>query len=192
MFCSDTPESWSAMGSMLAGIGQIGLAIFALLGVATWREAFKLSEQHVLVKRLSVVMAEIETQMHLTIDEPNDVTDEYMDYCFEGFRATYTELTKIDLESWILAMELRDLLRKYKQIVTKYYLNETKILRLSHLKQARSETLYTIRIELAQEAEKMKFEIGLSIRVELWTFVGNTIIHKIMFKFIRRSNAYQG
>jgi hypothetical protein len=177
---------------MLAGIGQIGLAIFALLGVATWREAFKLSEQHVLVKRLSVVMAEIETQMHLTIDEPNDVTDEYMDYCFEGFRATYTELTKIDLESWILAMELRDLLRKYKQIVTKYYLNETKILRLSHLKQARSETLYTIRIELAQEAEKMKFEIGLSIRVELWTFVGNTIIHKIMFKFIRRSNAYQG
>jgi hypothetical protein len=192
MFCSYTPDSWSAMGSMLAGLGQLGLAFFALIGVATWREAFKLNEQHVLVKRLSIIMAEIESQMYLTIDEPNDVTDEYVDSYFEGFRAAYTELSKIDLESWILAMEITNLLRKYKKIVTKYYLNQTKILRLTNLKHEIPDTLQSMQIELVQEAEELKGEIGLRIRVELWTFTGNTIIHRIIFKYIRRSNAYQG
>lgn len=188
MFCSFSSDAWAAMGGMLSGIGQFGLVVLAIIGVSSWRESLKLNEQQDLVRRMSIIFAQIEAQMLLPGLESGDPTHEQVDNYFNQYRTIYEKLTQIELESWILGIHINMQLHAYKTVVTKYFLQQIKIFQLTCQKAEIPMELNSCCLKLSDDVEQLKQEISFQLRVELWTLTGKSYFHRIFYNMILKIN----
>jgi hypothetical protein len=180
MFCEYTSESWAALGSMLAGLGQLGLVLIGYLGVYTWRASIKLQHQLVVQNKIIDLLSELNSSI-LNIEMDLSICDETV---ISDLINKLQAIEKLEYESWIFEMKVDNLLREYQRKVALFLKEGIRSQSDQTFDESNSKRI------LSTELSNLTDEIVFRMRVETWVFTGTSVFSKIMYRMLRSSTVY--